>query len=208
MIGLIKKAFLPAALIFIGASFTGAYFSDSVTVSGNTLETGSWTTSARVVINEVYYNPDTGHGGANAEWIEIYNAGGSEINIKDWYFKNSSSGTETINQAYSLDPGQFAVVAANTSTITEWGIIPSNTHKIALGGSKLFDGLVNDGDRLQLFDQSNNLIDAISWGDDATIMNPSIGLVIQGSSITRTPNGKDTGLAADFIDLASPTPGT
>lgn len=144
------------------------------------------------MINEVYYNPDTEHGGANAEWIEIFNAGGSAINIQDWYFKNSSSGTETINQAYSLDPGQLAVVAANASMITEWGIIPSNAHKIALGGSELFNGLVNDGDFLQLFDSSNNLIDQMSYSSGT-----------EGHSWERSPKG--TGA---FIDNAIPTPGS
>jgi len=212
----IKHLFFPMAVLFIATSFTGAYFSDSVSVSGNSFETGSWgggspppaPTPARVVINEVYYNPDTEHGGANAEWIEIYNAGGTAIDIKNWYFKNSSTGTETISQTYVLDHGQFAVVTANASTITEWGIIPNNAHKIALGGSKLFNGLVNGGDRLRLFDNNNNEIDALSWGSDTSVFDPSKALAVQGSSISRSPNGLDTDSASDFIDLSAPTPGS
>lgn len=208
----IKKLFFPVALLFIATSFTGAYFSDSVSISGNTFETGSGEppalAPARIVINEVYYNPDSEHGGAYAEWIEIYNTGGTVVDIKNWYFKNSSSGTETINQTYNIDPGQFAVVTANASTITEWDLIPSNAHKIALGGSKLFSGLVNNGDRLQLFDNTNNLIDAVSWGTDISVFDLSALSVPQGSSISRNPNGQDTDTATDFVSLIPPTPGS
>ncbi len=216
MVNKIKKYILPFAVIFMGISFTGAYFSDSVSVSGNTFTAGVWdagdpeppdSQSNGIVINEVYYNPDIVHGGPNAEWIEIYNAGEMAINIKNWYFKNKSTGVETINQNYILDPGQFSVVCANASTISNWPLIPSNAHKIALDGSKLFNGLVNDGDNLQLFDSEGNPVDSLSWGSDISILNPSIVSAPQGGSSSRDPNGVDTDSYSDFTNSISPTPG-
>ena len=41
---LINRGFLIAAMFFVGVTYTGAYFSDSVTVSGNTFTAGTWAT--------------------------------------------------------------------------------------------------------------------------------------------------------------------
>jgi hypothetical protein len=52
------------------------------------------------------------------------------------------------------------------------------------------------------------VIDAISWGDDASVLVPAIDGVPSGHSIERVASGVDTGRAADFIDNESPSPGT
>jgi len=181
-------------------------FSDSEEISNN-IQSGQWL--PKIVINEVYYDPDEEHGGANAEWIELYNAGDNVVNLKDWYFKNDSNSTETINQTYNINPGQFVVVAANASMWnTYWDLIPSNAVKIALGGQKLFYGLKNDGDHIALFDSKDNEIDAMSWGSDTYAFDPSCPDVAKGHSLARSPKGYDTDSPSDFVDNPNPNPGT
>jgi len=117
-------------------------------------------------INEVYYDPDDTHGDFKDEWIELYNACNHEVNLKNWYFKDNGSGEEKIHQKYLVGAGQFVVIAANASTWSYWPDIPDNAFKIALGGQKLSDGLNNDGDRVFLYDNNDNLIDTVSWGTE------------------------------------------
>lgn len=208
-----KSFFIIFGLLALNISFTGAYFSSKTTIEENifaqeNMENPPLPTPARIVINEVYYHPDENHGGINAEWIEIYNAGKSSIDIKDWYFENKTNNKETINQNYIIEPGQFVLIAANANTWNQnWDIIPSNAHKISLGGSLLFNGLVNTGDNLRLFDAKDNLIDGLSWGNDDTVLDPSTPAVALGHSISRKDAGIDTDTALDFEDLVIPSPG-
>ncbi|MCK4362889.1 MAG: hypothetical protein KAW13_06360, partial [Dehalococcoidia bacterium] len=69
-------------------------------------------------------------------------------------------------------------------------------------------GLSNDGDRLILEDSAETVIDAISYGDDDTIMLPPCQDVAAGNSLERQPAGLDTDQASDFVDNPNPTPGS
>jgi len=160
-------------------------------------------------INEVYYDPDDAHGGGDAEWIELYNACGYQVNLKNWYLKDNTK-TETIHQNYIINPDQFVVLAPNASIWEKyWDITPTNAIKIALGGGqKMFDNLANDGDRVFLYDNHDNGIDAVSWGTDTTAFDPNVPGVAEGYSIARIVKGVDTDKAADWTDLTTPNPGT
>lgn len=160
-------------------------------------------------INEVYYYPDDAHGGGDAEWIELYNACEYQVNLKNWYLKDNTQ-TETIHQNYIIDPSQFVVLAPNASIWEKyWDITPTNAIKIALGGGqKMFNNLANDGDRVFLYDNHDNEIDAVSWGADTTAFDPSVPGVTEGHSIARKTKGVDTDTADDWGDLPTPNPGT
>ena len=194
MLKLIKRLFFPLAIIFIGASFTGAYFSDSVSVSGNTFETGIWPTTARVVINEVYYDVDSAHGdeGTN-EWIELYNPSSTDINIKNWSIADNSGVAHPINANVSIPASGFALLSHDNNTWHLWGD-PSGANIITvnLGGSPGSGWLDDSGDRVILKDNVSNIIDQMSYSSGT-----------EGHSWERSPKG--TGA---FIDNAIPTPGS
>jgi len=160
-----------------------------------------------VKINEVYDDPDEEHGDADDEWIELYNACDHVVDLKNWYLKDNH-GEEVILQTYPIDPGQFVIIAANASTWSHWPLIPANAVKIALGGSSMFNHLNNDGDRVFLYDNNDNEIDAVSWGDDTSAFTPSVSNVPKGNSIAREPKGYDTDTASDWVELDPPNPGT
>ncbi|AKM84331.1 TPA: hypothetical protein DCZ46_03205 [Candidatus Campbellbacteria bacterium] len=173
-----------------------------------------------IKINEVYYYPGIREGAngfennPNDEWIELYNVCDHEVNIKKWYLNNEDN-SELINQNYIIESHQFVVIAANASTWAYWPDIPDNAFKIALGGTKMFDdGLDDNGDVLMLYDDENNLIDSVSWGDNITAFNPSVSAVILGHSISRKEKGIDTNTADDWMDTydgstpVGPNPGT
>lgn len=195
----------------MATSFTGAYFSDSVSISGNTFETGSWEapapTSARVVINEVYYDvaPDKGLDSGD-EWIELYNAGGTDISLKDWTISDNTT-TVTIHADKTIVAGGFALVSKDHSPWSLYWSVPSGVEIIELG-SLIGGGLANGGDRVILKDNLGNIIDQMSWSTNRTVFDPPCPDVLEGHSLSRNPLGFDTDTAADFIDLASPTPGS
>lgn len=115
MIKVCKLLILPLALIFISISFTGAYFSDNTTTTNN-LTAGSWLPDpADVVINEFMANP-VGTEPDN-EWVELYNKGGSSIDVNGWVLYDSFdthplviSASNVAGGSTILNPGSFLVV--------------------------------------------------------------------------------------------------
>lgn len=168
-------------------------------------------TPAPVVINEVYYDvaPDKGDEGNESnpdEWVELYNNTDQPVNLKDWSLTDNS-GSDIISHANTYIPANgFAVLAKSASTWAYWSI-PSSAEKISLG-QKIGNGLGNDGDRLILKDDNGVEIDAVSWGSNTYAFSPSVGDVAEGHSIARSPKGHDTNTSADWVDLATPNPGT
>lgn len=229
MLKKLKLLFLPVAVIFIASAFTHAYFSDSESISVNTVsmgnrisQTSAPTSSptptateavspARIVINEVYYDVAPGKGGDgnvadSGEWLELYNAGGSSVNLKNWTITDNTT-TRIVNAAnHTLGPGGYALIAKNNNIWSLYWTVPSGVEIVELG-QVIGGGLSNGGDLLILKNDIGGIIDQISYGSNTSILNPAIATVAEGHSISRNPAGHDTDTASDFIDLSSPTPG-
>jgi predicted ribosomally synthesized peptide with SipW-like signal peptide len=140
----VRQLFFPAAFIFIAASFTGAYFSDTVSTTNNTFTAGTWTvtptatpTPANIVINEFMANP-VGSDESNLEWVELYNTGGSSIDINGWVLYDS-------NDAHDL-PISSANVAGGSTVVGAGGYVV-----VGRNGDADFS-LNNSGDSVRLYD--------------------------------------------------------
>ena len=159
-----------------------------------------------IVINEVYYDVKChGEEGWN-EWVEIYNPTDEAVNISGW--KIADNGGEDVIPSSNLIPAQgFAVITPKASTWTKWPSISPETVKIVLG-SKIGNGLANDGDRVVLINNFGTEVDAVSYGTDTYAFDPSVPDVAEGHSIARSPKGFDTDQASDWVDLKWPNPGT
>ncbi|OGE10622.1 hypothetical protein A3A60_02910 [Candidatus Curtissbacteria bacterium RIFCSPLOWO2_01_FULL_42_26] len=141
----------------------------------------------------------------NHEWIELFNPTDEIVSLKNWTITDNSGIVRIIPGNRKLKPGQFALISRDNSTWRFWDEDPIAI-KIPLG-KQIGDGLDNGGDRLILSDAQGNLIDALSYGDDLSIFNPSVSLVTLGSSFERLVPGFDTNVAADFEERNPPTPG-
>jgi Lamin Tail Domain len=157
------------------------------------------TTQATVLLNEVMYDPS---GDDAAEWVELYNASGEPISLAGWSLADGAS-ADTLPEM-RIGPQEFVVVAASDSFRTG---SPSYAGALLVLGGRIGDGLGNAGDRLLLRDPSGAVVDAISWGDDTSVLRPSIAAVPAGHSIERRTPGTDSDSAADWVDNMRPSPG-
>ncbi len=169
--------------------------------SGQAAAGSTQTTSQRVVINEVLYDAD-GSNDANGEWVELYNAGDQPADLGGWTLSDAA-GSDAL-PAWVVAPHAFVVIAASDSISGAYP--PFSGTPIVLGG-RIGNALGNHGDRLILRDATGATVDAISWGSDASMLNPSIADVPAGHSIERGAPGADADSAGDFVNNESPSPG-
>ena len=143
--------------------------------------------------------------GQNHEWIELFNPTEETISLKKWTITDNSGISRTIPGSRRLGPGEFALLSKDNATWNFWNEDPDAT-KIPLG-QQIGDGLDNAGDRLILRNAQGTIVDQLSYGDDTTIFDPSIPLVLPGNSFERLVPGFDTNAATDFEEQTPPTPG-
>jgi hypothetical protein len=157
--------------------------------------------AAKLVINEVMYDslesPD-----AEGEWVEIFNAGDAPISTAGWLLADN----RTVDRLpdVTLVPGAFAVIVASDRLYQK--MTEADITVLRVGG-QIGNSLNNEGDVLVLIAPSGRFVDAVSWGDSTSALDPSIPDVPAGHSIERRLAGADTDSAADFVDNERPSPG-
>ena len=201
----------------MATSFTGAYFSDSVSVSGNTFEAGSWGGGnpppgpGEVGISEFVYDAvgaDTGF-----EWVELYNRGSSLIDLTGY---DLYAGHYFTFPSFSLNAGQFVVVhmkgtgvdsATDLYENSTSGTDMNNTY----GNLALFKNSTHD---------SANIVDYVAYGVgthalEGTAVSASIWAngdlfpdVPAGHSIELKDPNIDTNQSGDWRNQATPSLGS
>lgn len=162
-----------------------------------------------LVINEAYYDVASDKGSAsNNEWVEIYNPTDSAIDISGWKICDTL-GCDTIPESTTPIPSHgFAVISPDSSTWNTYWNLPTNAIRILITSSIGSGGLNNAGEALKLKKADDTVVDALSYGNDNSIFNPSIPDVSKGHSIARIIKGFDNDTPEDFIDNLKPNPGT
>ena len=155
------------------------------------------------MINEVQYDPIQGGIDAAFEWLELLNQTGWTVDLTGWGIADNH-GVDYI-ESLQLPPGGFAVIAAGDGFYDKFPNFNGDIVFIADGS--IGNGLNNGGDCLVLMDSTGKTIDALSYGDDASIMLPSCQDVAEGHSLERQPAGLDTDQASDFVANEAPSPG-
>ncbi len=162
----------------------------------------SGATGARIVINEVLYDPDGDGTDADGEWVELYNASDVAVSLAGWIIADGR-GADALSDI-SIEPRGFAIVASSEAFTAAY---PKVRAPAAIVGGRIGNGLDNNGDVLVLIDPAGAFVDAVSWGDDDAAMSPPVDDVGAGHSIERTTAGMDRDAAADWVDNDRPTPG-
>ena len=173
------------------------------------------------LISEVLY--DTLGIEPDEEWIEIYNAGASTIDLSNYKVGDEETlgGGEGMLQfpaGTSINPGQVIVIAYKaTAFFGVWGFnpdyemadsdegVPDMIPYTAWAGGEI--QLSNSGDEVLILDGGDAIVDAMSYGDKITFFDPPCPDVTAGHSLERSPVNVDTNTAEDWNDQEFPNPG-
>lgn len=111
-------------------------------------------TIADVVINEIMPDPSPSNGLPDAEFIELFNRTNFPINIGGW--KITDNATAATIPSYTLQPLDFVILSSTTNE----PLFKSLGKTLAV---PFLPGLNNDGDRVQILDKQNKIIDKIDY---------------------------------------------
>ena len=169
------------------------------TTGAEATPTPSDTTTASegdILINEVQYNPPQPGADAAFEWVELFNPTDESIELTGWSMSDNYMSDQI--PYLVIAPDGFAIVAASEDFYTNFP--DADCTVVFIDDGSIGNGLSNDGDRLTLKDGAGTAIDAISYGDDGSVMSPPCPKVAQGHSIERSPAG------GRFADNPDPSP--
>ena len=135
-----------------------------------------------IVITEIMYDPVQTVYDISHEWVEITNTGASSIAMNGWTLDDSNttnSGVGTFGNV-TLAPGDIAIFY--NDNITEQAFIDlyspaPGTILIPVAGWQPLNN--TSGDSVQIFDQNTDIVDTVTYPDDAS----------PGESLNYTPEG-------------------
>lgn len=151
-----------------------------------------------VVINEVYYDHPGADGGF--EYVELFNAGPSTDACAGFVLEHVDGGTGTVRTLWIAPPG----------TAIEPGgfLLVGGVERDPAPGCELGGRLENGPDAVRLR-RGTGEIDCIGYGGEslAPCEGRPVPGVPPGRSISRRPDGRDSGDNATDLVCADPTPG-
>ena len=182
-----------------------------------------------LLISEVMVQPAVTE--PDGEWVELLNAGGGTINLSayrlgDEETRGQGEGMLQFPAGSSLAPGQVIIVANNAASFfIVYGFYPNfemtasspavPDMRKALSWANGTVNLGNTGDEVLLLDNSDSLVDALSWGDSSWAFYPACPVPDSAWTLERYPAYRDTNTSSDWrlqpipatgiVDLSSPT---
>ncbi|GJQ21407.1 MAG: hypothetical protein HBSIN02_17620 [Bacteroidia bacterium] len=115
-----------------------------------------------MVINEIMFEPPAGV----SEWVEIHNPGTRVVDVMGWRLADApapsgSQNTTTIQVPWSIPPGGYGVLAADSTILHQFPDLAVDALFIANRSGGL--GLGNDGDSVILQDPAGTTIDSVAY---------------------------------------------
>ena len=178
--------------------------------------------AVQLLVSEVMVDPPGG-GDPEGEWIEIYNAGSTTVNLPcvkagDEEATGGGEGMLSFPLESRMQPGDIVIIAYTaTSFRAVYGFAPDfeviNSDPVVPDMLKYNPwatgsfNLANPGDEVLILDYLDRLVDAVSWGSSTFAFYPSIPVVAAGHSVERRPTDHDGDSAVDWIDQSVPSPG-
>lgn len=135
------------------------------------------TSAAKIVITEILADP-VAVNDSDGEWFEIYNAGSTALDLKDWVIKDQDNDFHVIASSLVVLPGHYAVLGRNANSATNGGV---TVHYQYSGFT-----LGNTADEIVLLDANAAQVDIVQYVAGAGWSVPA-GASIQLSA-THLPN--------------------
>jgi len=113
-----------------------------------------------IVMNEIMYAPST----AEPEWIELYNAGFSAINMAGWTIEDADSARPRLltDSPLLLEPDGYLCIVQN---LPAFALLFSDAACTTLEPSNGWPRLNNKGDHIVLRDGSGVIVDELTYED-------------------------------------------
>jgi uncharacterized repeat protein (TIGR01451 family)/fimbrial isopeptide formation D2 family protein len=158
-----------------------------------------------LLISEVFYDPTNATEDAY-EWIEIFNPLAAPVAVTNWSIQDVLPGQADTLPDFTIQPGEFVVVAASTSTFFQ--VYPGHTGQVVqVADGTLGSGLNNFADGVFLRNHAGVAQDAMSYGGSTAAFSPAVPLVAQGQASIRSPVNQDNNNRNDWV-AGAPEPGT
>jgi hypothetical protein len=158
-----------------------------------------------------------------AEWVEIYNAGGLPITLNGYKIGDAAApgdleGMFLLPDGLTLQAGQVLVIANHALQFAlDYGSSPdfelsdsdeavTSLPRYTAWADRQMQ-LAAAGDEVLLLDAGDIRVDGVSWGDSLEFFYPAAPRVHEGCSIERMPANQDTDSAADWREQPDPIPG-
>ena len=150
----------------------------------------------RIIINEIMAAPNSNE----AEWIEVFNPGASNINMASIYFADSRDTVKLSKEDLILRPGEYLVAGGDSAISNQYNISYENL-TIVSG----FPTLNNSFDDLKLLNNFNFVYDRVSYTDEWYGREVDQG--ISWERINPELNGQISVNWAASVDFSGSTPG-
>jgi predicted extracellular nuclease len=144
-----------------------------------------------IVINEIIQNPSAVSDG-NGEWFELFNPGGSDVDIDGWTVQDNDTDSHVIVNGGPLNvpAGGYVVLGVDGDPLTNGGVVVDYVF------SGIFLG--NSSDELVLLDGALTEVDRVEWDDGATFPDPT------GASMALIDPGLDNNVGANWCEATTP----
>ncbi len=153
---------------------------------------------ATLRITEVMSDPIEPGRDAAFEWVEILNTGDAAIDLAGWRIEDGTRG-DMLPAALIL-PGAYAVIAGASA------VFEPSVQVMRVADGEIGNGLANNGDLLRLVHPDGTVVDAMSFGENASVF--ADGPEAPGAGVTVgviDPDVADD--AANWALTLRPTPG-
>ncbi len=152
--------------------------------------------SAKIIVNEIMYNPP---GSQEGEYIELYNAGTSSVELLGYYFSLGIDYTQLT--AYAIMTGDYAVICMYTNAVMPYHLASDPAKFIGEFTSNgwatnTFNGLNNGGEMIEFRDNLGQLVNAVEYEDSYPWSSKADG---QGSSLELRDPLLDNSLASSWL---------
>jgi len=144
-----------------------------------------------LVIHEVMIDPLAVSDSAG-EWVEIYNRGGSAVDLMDHRLADDNKDDSVIVEAYFgsliVEPGDFVLICALDDYFDNGGVDCHGViHYETWGGGF---ALANSGDEVILLTPEGDVLDSVEYGDGFSV--PGVAMGLDNDWVSHTGNDKES----------------
>lgn len=114
--------------------------------------------SQNIIINEIMYRPAAAGAGTVEEWIELHNAGTTNVNLKDWQITSGVSFRFSNN--VTIPVGGYYVIAANRQS---FNVLYPNVNNVV---GDWTGSLNNNGENIELTNPVGEVVDSVRYATE------------------------------------------